>query len=85
MNPLQQLGRNITGFASLRKLSVQECSFIKPLVPYEISAFKNLQSLKVKHNNISEKLGNGYVRMRAVAQIPKLNQINGALLFLPQT
>jgi hypothetical protein len=34
----------------------------------------------VKHNPIGEKYGNSYVRMRAVAEIKKLNQINGALL-----
>lgn len=29
---------------------------------------------------MSDKYSNAYVRMRAVAEIPKLNQINGALL-----
>jgi tubulin-specific chaperone E len=29
---------------------------------------------------MGDKLGNSYVRMRAVAEIVKLNQINGALL-----
>lgn len=32
------------------------------------------------HNPFGNKLGNAYVRMRAVAEISKLSQINGALL-----
>jgi len=39
-----------------------------------------LESLNVKHNTIGDKYGNSYVRMRAVAEIRKLNQINGAQL-----
>jgi hypothetical protein len=80
MNPLPAFGRGITGFEELKHLSVQNCAFVKPVVLFEISAFKNLESLNVKHNIIGDKLGNAYVRMRAVAEISKLNQINGALL-----
>jgi hypothetical protein len=36
--------------------------------------------LNVKHNLIGDRYGHSYVRMRAVAEITKLNQINGALL-----
>lgn len=39
-----------------------------------------LESLNVLHNPFGNKFGNAYIRMRAVAEISKLNQINGALL-----
>ncbi len=51
-----------------------------PVVLYEISLLQNLESLNVKRNPIGEKFGNSYVRMRAVAEMPKLTQINGAEL-----
>lgn len=59
---------------------MQSCKFAKPVVLNQISAFGNLSSLNVKHNPMGDKLGNAYVRMRAVAEVPKLGQINGALL-----
>ena len=34
----------------------------------------------MKHNIMGDKLGNSYVRMRAVAEVPKLTIINGAPL-----
>lgn len=74
------MSRKTAGFASLKHLSVQNCGFEKPVVLYEISLFKNLESLNVKHNTIGDKYGNTYVRMRAVAEIKKLTQINGAQL-----
>jgi hypothetical protein len=79
-NPLEELGKDITGFLELKHLSVQSCRFSKPIVLNQISAFPNLESLNAKHNPMGDKLGNSYVRMRAVAEISKLNQINGALL-----
>ncbi len=36
--------------------------------------------MNIKHNPIGDRLGNTYVRMRSVAEISKLNTINGALL-----
>ena len=56
------------------------CQFDRPVVLYEISLLKNLESLNVKHNIIGDKLGNSYVRMRAVAEVLKLTTINGAQL-----
>lgn len=74
------MGRKINGFKELKHLSVQECYFMYPVVLYEISLLQNLESLNVKRNPIGEKFGNSYVRMRAVAEMPKLTQINGAEL-----
>ena len=36
--------------------------------------------MNIKHNPVGDRLGNTYVRMRSVAEISKLNTINGALL-----
>jgi tubulin-specific chaperone E len=41
---------------------------------------RQLESLNVKHNPMGDKLGNAYIRMRAVAEVPTVTQINGALL-----
>jgi tubulin-specific chaperone E len=79
-NELKQVGRDISGFEELKHLSVQHCGFDNPVVLYELSLLPNLESLHVKHNPIGDKLGNSYVRMRAVAEFPKLTQINGAQL-----
>ncbi len=59
---------------------MQNCDLEKPIVLYQISAFAHLESLNVLHNPFGSKFGNAYIRMRAVAEISKLNQINGALL-----
>ena len=70
----------MVGFEALKHISVEYCSFFEPIVLYELSLFKKLESLNVKHNPIGDKYGNSYVRMRAVAEIPKLVQINRAQL-----
>jgi len=79
-NPLKELGTDITGFTPLKHLSVQFCSFERPVVLAQACQFVNLEALSVKHNPIGDKLGNSYVRMRAVAELPKLTHINGAPL-----
>lgn len=75
-----QLSPKIEGFVKLKHLSVQHCNINDPIVIYQISQFKELESLNIKHNPVGERLGNSYVRMRAVAEISKLTIINGALL-----
>lgn len=59
---------------------MQHCNFHKAVVLYEISQLRGLESLNVKHNPMGDKLGNSYIRMRAVAEVPLLTQINGAQL-----
>ena len=39
-----------------------------------------MESLSVKHNPMGDKIGHSYIRMRAVAELPKLTHINGAQL-----
>lgn len=79
-NEFKELGRKAHGFNNLKYLSLQECSLSRPVALYEMSLLENIESLNVKHNPIGEKYGNSYVRMRAVAELSKLTQINGALL-----
>lgn len=79
-NEFKQFGRKLHGFQALKHLSVQHCALSKPLALYELSLLPSIESLNVKHNPIGDKFGNSYVRMRAVAELPKLTQINGALL-----
>ena len=77
---MKELGKNITGFTTLKHLSVQFCAFERPVVLAEASQFENIESLSVKNNPMGDKLGNSYIRMRAVAELPKLTHINGAPL-----
>ena len=70
----------IEGFDSMKHLSVQFCEINDPFVIYQISKFRELESLNIKNNPVGERLGNGHVRMRAVAEITKLKTINGAML-----
>jgi hypothetical protein len=39
-----------------------------------------MQNLNIKHNPVSDLMGNAYVRLRAVAECQKLVTINGAML-----
>ena len=47
---------------------------------YQISRFNQLESLNIMHNPVGDRMGNGHVRMRSVAELPKLKIINGAML-----
>jgi len=64
----------------MKSLSAQFCQIRKAVVLYELSNFKNLQNLNIKHNPVSDLMGNAYVRLRAVAECQKLITINGAVL-----
>ena len=79
-NKLGELGREIVGFNSLRYLSVQGCDLVKPAALADLAAFPELENVHVKHNPVGDKFGQLYVRMRAVAEVPKLVTINGAQL-----
>lgn len=59
---------------------MQFCAIKDPVAIYQISKFSELESLNIKHNIVGDIFGNSYVRMRSVAEIRKLNIINGAIL-----
>lgn len=78
-NDIKELG-HIEGFHSMKHLSVQYCGIDDPVVIYQISKLRELESLNIKNNPVGERLGNSHVRMRAVAEITKLKVINGTML-----
>ena len=61
-------------------MSIQNCDFAKPAALSDLAAFPELENVHVKHNPVGEKFGQLYVRMRVVAEVPKLVIINGAQL-----
>ena len=59
---------------------MQYCEINDPVVIYQISRFQELESLNIKHNPVGDRMGNSHIRMRSVAELPKLKIINGSSL-----
>lgn len=49
-----------------------------PIAISELGRIDTVEYFNIRHNPIGNKLGNGYVRQRSVAEFPKLTVINGA-------
>ena len=79
-NDLKSIKEGLTGFSSLKHLSVQFCALAKPVALARFAELKSIESFNVKHNPMGDKLGHAYIRMRAVAEFPSLTVINGAWL-----
>ena len=77
---MKSIKKDLTGFSSLKHLSVQFCALEKPVALARFAELKSIESFNVKHNPMGDKLGHGYIRMRAVAEFPNLIVINGAWL-----
>ena len=78
-NNLSKLGQ-FSNFKKVTSLSLEGNPISNPQILTEISQFPELVYLNIKHIPITETYGKSYVRQRSVAENPKLNVINGAIL-----
>jgi Leucine-rich repeat (LRR) protein len=76
-NKLERFGE-IDGFKSLKSISIENNLVAVPIAISELGRIDSIEYFNIRHNPIGNKLGNGYVRQRSVAEFPRLTVINGA-------
>jgi len=76
-NQLAEIGK-IYGFKELREIFLEFNEINIALVLQQLNQFPMLANLRIKNNPIQKKLGASYVRQRAIAEISKLDEVNGS-------